>query len=427
MALATVVLLGDVGMGKSTLIEKVTGVRGISSDANQSFTRSAGAFVSRCGRLQIIDTPGSNAMKDKLEHNVWIAYALNFAPVSSILLIVKADVRIDNTVNNVRTYAERFVDLLDLVCVCVTHMDVVSWSAQELEHDLRDELGIDFVIFSGKSTAGDGLLADILGHCRKPQDLKIDSDKFLKLFKINDSKLKIMKHVNEEVNAFRDISQQFSKLMHNGFNAKERVDLVFEFQAYMTNQITEAQKRVSELSGFTFMGDTSSIANEAGHIANLTAQLKAVLHDVRTLALGFTSSHGTSNLRKCPHCGLVWAKVSGCDGETTCGNIDGHLDVRSSDFSQLATFRFNWADRRLEINKLGFKTVSRVRSSRKGVGCGKRINWSQMAPVELPSEVGSAVGVSTDDVDVLHSEAKPPWEQTFEAAMAGKNMAVTKM
>ena len=25
-------------------------------------------------------------------------------------------------------------------------------------------------------------------------------------------------------------------------------------------------------------------------------------------------------LKKCPKCGLVWLKVSGCEGETICGN-----------------------------------------------------------------------------------------------------------
>ena len=38
-----------------------------------------------CGRLQVIDTPGSNSMQEKLAHNVWIAHALNYAPVSLIL------------------------------------------------------------------------------------------------------------------------------------------------------------------------------------------------------------------------------------------------------------------------------------------------------------------------------------------------------
>ena len=49
-------------------------------------------------------------MVDKLEHNIWIAHALNYAPVSMILLTVKAVGKIDNTLTNIRNYAERFQD-----------------------------------------------------------------------------------------------------------------------------------------------------------------------------------------------------------------------------------------------------------------------------------------------------------------------------
>lgn len=39
-------------------------------------------------------------------------------------------------------------------------------------------------------------------------------------------------------------------------------------------------------------------------------------------------------MRKCPHCGLIWLKVIGCDGETYCGkrvnsNFDKLLSVTS--------------------------------------------------------------------------------------------------
>ena len=66
-----VVLIGDVGIGKSTLVEKLTGHRGMSSDSSTSFTRRALHF--RSPRLQLCDTPGSNPMKDRFEHNCWIA------------------------------------------------------------------------------------------------------------------------------------------------------------------------------------------------------------------------------------------------------------------------------------------------------------------------------------------------------------------
>ena len=61
-------------------------------------------------------------------------------------------------------------------------------------------------------------------------------------------------------------------------------------------------------NNFTFYGDGA--ANEAGHIANMTNQLRAILYDIRmeTLSQG-ASDHGVNELRKCPHCGVTWAKI----------------------------------------------------------------------------------------------------------------------
>jgi hypothetical protein len=41
--------------------------------ADESVTKTSEAFWSLDGSLIICDTPGSNAMEDTLEHNVWIA------------------------------------------------------------------------------------------------------------------------------------------------------------------------------------------------------------------------------------------------------------------------------------------------------------------------------------------------------------------
>ena len=80
-----VVLLGDVGTGKSTIVEKVANVTNLVSDGDSSVTKSSKVFFSSDGSLLVGDTPGSNAMEDKFKHNLWIAAALNFKPVSKVL------------------------------------------------------------------------------------------------------------------------------------------------------------------------------------------------------------------------------------------------------------------------------------------------------------------------------------------------------
>ena len=93
-----IVFIGDVGAGKSTLVEKICDETGRSSDADQSCTRSCEVIESYDRSLEISDTPGSNPMTDAFQHNLNIAHALNYKPVSCVLIVAKADLRRDNTI-----------------------------------------------------------------------------------------------------------------------------------------------------------------------------------------------------------------------------------------------------------------------------------------------------------------------------------------
>ena len=91
-----VVLLGDVGSGKSTVVEKLTGEKGRSSESSISYTRTSEAFCVPDGSLVISDTPASNAMDYQLEHNVRIAAAFNYKLVSRLFIVAKAENRKEN-------------------------------------------------------------------------------------------------------------------------------------------------------------------------------------------------------------------------------------------------------------------------------------------------------------------------------------------
>jgi len=375
------------------------------------------AIPTQCERLTAIDTPGTNSMKDKLEHNVWIAAALNSQPVSLILSVVKADPRMDNVVEAIRRYAESFV-VTDLFGICVTHMDTVKWTPAEFLPRLNDELGIDRAVFVGLESTTSTVINDIYRECRTPKDLTIDSDNFFKFFQITNNNIKILKTVRDEVGQFKTINHQFLDYLTR-CDEQDRVDAAFEFQAFMTEQIVEAQKRVAEANGFTFMGSDCAVANELGHHANLTNQLASVLFQVRTMTLGYAANHGVDDVRKCPHCGLVWAKIEGCDGSTTCGNLMKQPDKRFS--RQMGTFAFAWDKMSsvFRVTKRGLRPAKRQKTDddkkepAKGVGCGGSIIWSSMAPQSLPSEFREVKEVAVDDVKVVPEMARPTWKKMF--------------
>merc|ERR1712014_304366 len=110
---------------------------------------------------------------------------------------------------------------------------------------------------------------------------------------------------------------------------------------------------VSEENKFSFEGET--MTKQLGHIANMTNQLAMILKELRTEALGYQADHGVNELRRCPHCNLIWAKVEGCNGQTTCGSVPSRLDARDPNYCILGTFSFRWDGRKLTITKGGQK------------------------------------------------------------------------
>ena len=54
-------------------------------------------------------------------------------------------------------------------------------------------------------------------------------------------------------------------------------------------------------------------------------------------------------IKKCPFCELIWIKVSGCDGETFCGNVPtGEKEFLKGNFLR---FVFNFVKGKLYYKK----------------------------------------------------------------------------
>ena len=97
------------------------------------------------------------------------AHALNFMPVSKILIVVKAETRIDKVADNIRKYLDNFIEIpLDAVTVLATHIDTVDPSYQKKwAESIVEELGFREVLFSSKAAPAQTLLNDIKRVCIK--------------------------------------------------------------------------------------------------------------------------------------------------------------------------------------------------------------------------------------------------------------------
>jgi len=424
-----IVLLGDVGVGKSTLFEKLTGATGKSSRSDVSFTRVSEVYETLDRSMTICDTPGINSMDSRFQHNCNVAHALNYQAVSKILLVVKADNRLDTVVEKVSEALSCFIpeDLpLELLSVCITHMDTVQYDKNRLLQVLEEKVGIESVVTNSMNKTAKDLQSDLAAECQnvEPMEMNVNNEMFLKLFKISNSNIKVLRQVKREVNRFKLIKEQFNQRRRDKrWNEKDVMDMTFEFQAWMTDEITECQKRLAERNNFDLIGGPD-VATQAGHIANMTNQLRKILSSVRIDAMKFHKSLDT-NFRKCPWCPAVWQKIEGCDGTTTCGNRVSE-SKRSDDWSGGVTahFAFVWDPQhnRLAIKKkaLNFddEKVNNVDYERgKQAGCGKSITWSEMSPVSVPVEF-DINPASTEDIAIIQEVHLPTWKVYFNSVMA---------
>ncbi|XP_066913423.1 uncharacterized protein [Clytia hemisphaerica] len=413
------VLVGNVGAGKSTIVEKLTGETGRSSDGESSFTKTMDYLWTADKSLMIADTPGTNPRKEKLEHNMEIAAALNYQAVSRFLIVVKAELRLDDSLSSVQEYAERFVALpMGCLGVVVTHMDrELKWSEREFTEACIEDLDISDVVFTGTNTTGEDLCQQIVSKCHgKKHKIDINSELFFRMFKINQSRVKILKVTDEFVNLFKRAKKDFDKLRAELTESDtEKADLFFEFKNFMEQEVDKAKEKVSKKLGFDFLGPEALI--QAGYIANMTNQIRAIIFDLRMEGLTLLTNVGDNDLRKCPQCNRVWAKVEGCDGTTTCGNPPSgsfRFDLRSQ--SVFATFTFTFSgDGRLSISKSGQRSLSaQVTQSNQFDGCGARINWSTMKRIpdsEIPEDFRVVPKkVSTDDILSLPRRARTVYD-----------------
>lgn len=273
-----VVLIGDVGAGKSSLVEKVIGTEMFSSDAPKNFTEVSRAFRTPCQRLLLIDTPGSNAMRENLQHNVCKVNALLFRPVSLVLLVVKAEVRIGITLDHVRKYMELFVEFGDHLGVMITHMDTTTgWDLKEAAALIKDELDIESVAGFGKDDRSTDVSNEIFKFCRPaPVDFGENQDRLWQLFPVGDKNVKISKCMKDEIKSFKKLVElEVQKLDQAPSEQapKERCKVVQQLRGKMEETIEKVISRCGLNSG----GANQPL--ERGYIADLSRELQQILED----------------------------------------------------------------------------------------------------------------------------------------------------
>lgn len=290
-------MVGNVGSGKSTIVEKLTGVTGRSSKTSASYTTSFEYFLGQNKSILIADTPGSNPRKEILEHNKEIAAAFNYRPVSKIFIVAKADKRLDQTIDNVKKYVICFDTLpFDSLSVLITFMDIEKeWSEEEFQEALDEDLEIQESIYSAKDTSGDKILKEILAICGETYSLNVTDDvsdpSFSRMFPSSKSNRNILKATEDIVSQFSGYKKDFDEFALKKTLSDRRI-LYFEFKTFIEKRIEEAKEDMITKLGFNFSDENEKVS-QLGYLTNMAHRVWAVIYDKELEAFPVTLSEPT--------------------------------------------------------------------------------------------------------------------------------------
>jgi GTP-binding protein EngB required for normal cell division len=388
------VLLGGVGTGKTSFLNKIANEKLLTASGGKSLTKNVQVRNASYGNgFKVSDTPGTGAMDDKLKHAVALCATLTLHKVSGILICVKAG-RHEEIKQNVEDQFIRVENYSDKIIVIITHFDTIkeidkpNSQFEEICVMMDDYFGIKSVIAVGKDADSEKLCQAIRIQLdgQEPIKLNYDSDDIVKNFDvIEKSNFKMKQEGNQRKQKFEEkmvaVIKSVEKNLKSMTTTQEKDELLHQVGVYV--------KREADNLADQFSNDFSGIMDQI-ECYSAYMRFKRILKPAVKKVLGYLNENMSFDLsnksdirnqiRLCPYCGEVWIKVSGCDGTTTCGKraldtleVEKDKPWLSFCFEYVGNM-FTWTK---NSTKKSVKTVS-YKENQKGKGCGKQIVWSEM-------------------------------------------------
>jgi len=229
-------------------------------------------------------------------------------------------------------------EYMPMVVLVVTKMDHFqpqgSWqSKDDMQKHISDMFAADFdvncAVFSEQSSNKEYLFNMMYkAVCDKPAiQLQYEEHEFLQYFELKAWKGREMHDLCRTKTVIQGLTSGFLEgLSDLEDNRNEYSDA--EFQDCVYGAIQQSNQELSDMVIKPFLERNGDSTEEFGDYAAYIELQKMVLSahsEVRNAAKRLLpiNPDDTSNwrnaLRRCQHCGEVWVRVEGCDGETTCG------------------------------------------------------------------------------------------------------------
>ena len=405
-----IVLLGKVGHGKTSVINKACGSRFPSGMGARSLTQHV-QCAKMTSELSIIDTPGFYASDDVAGHVAAQQVALEEIKLSGIYVVAKC-----GRADDIAELANTVMDVVgtDDVRIIITHEDVASgeqaFDREELKSVLSNTLGVDTCNIEsfGKQASAKAIKSFIARTVHEPCSFAMSKEQIAKAATLAVGSRKINKPINEV----------FSKIVAAEVACREAIssgrsyasDFIITSTQHATTEMVRTSKDLIFRNTFDMKEEDQNLVYGKAGVA-LTLRLQAFVETTnQLLSYDITDVSNPQNLvKKCNYCGATWIKTEGCDGATFCGSIPSAVKKASAaikpEFVQqrpgafTLVYRYGTEAVNYTASSLSslFQQLNPFQVSSSGSGsnathtkregsifesgCGMQISWNSMLPV----------------------------------------------
>lgn len=396
-----IILFGEVGTGKTTIINKLCGVSLLTKGGGYSCTRDVQFAATKDNNL-IIDFPGLSAAEEVVRHLKIQKSTLSVIPVRIICFIIKYD-RYDLIQKKAVQMLKIFFEHKDNICIIITFSEKANDTQKsEIQFLFKTKFKIENknVIFSSQSTSSSDLLNKL--NVIKNSVQNIDKIKFSERHLINSAGVEgVAMEIIEEREKYLDKYSKAVELFRNEFTKATDYSLKFalyySFRDYKDNLIDSfselVKKTVTDTD--TAIVEIITFNNELYDPFNKITERFEKEMKIESV----TFNGGNDNrYKRCPNCGRIWFKIKGCNN-MRCGNRTKRKDIFFGMFKtylvkftgeifNITTLQENKADEGVDSAFYGpteeENNLNKSRGNKHLIspeGCGSNLNWATIEDV----------------------------------------------
>ena len=243
-----VILFGEVGSGKTTLINKLCGTVYEVREGGYSCTREMQYGLSKDSNI-IIDCPGLNAAEDIVQHLKVQKFVLSVIPIRIICFVIKLSTRYDLLLKAASRMFKIFYRHKDNISIIITFCEeLINKQMKEILSIFKTKLGFDEtkVIFSSNSISSSDILKRI--NIIKSNVYNIDSIIFNEqslLSKNEEGGLEFVEFKENKIREFKKAITIFKSHFNELHEPLIKNTLLNTFKYYMWDLYTSFKEKLS--------------------------------------------------------------------------------------------------------------------------------------------------------------------------------------